>query len=136
MRAERHTTKNTPTMANDNQTVLMMSIQRKKNRVKEIEKIREPMSYNPHQTDKRIALGEIIDELNSQITEDEKLLAVEKDRNDLATEVLNALDEACNGMEWRVESEPESLDESDYEALGKWRDILKRYNEKYGTDGK
>lgn len=120
---------------NDNQTALMMSIQRKKDEVKRINhKIYLAKWDNSfHPTKEEYAKLSV---LPGEITEDEKLLAVEKDRNDLATEVLNALDEACNGMEWRVESEPESLDESDYEALGKWRDILKRYNEKYGTDGK
>lgn len=60
-------------MANDNQTALGMSIQRKKDRVKELEKS-DNTAYN------RIE----IEFLNYEITEDEKLLAVDRDEIELA----------------------------------------------------
>lgn len=104
-------------MANDNQTALMMSIQRKKDRVRIIKHQKERSDKLDWQnTSLTLILQGRIDELEFQITEDEKLLQTDKEQ----------------WIEAVMETYPHSL----------WNDKAKRkhaeelYNEKYGTDGK
>lgn len=44
-----------------------------------------------------------------------------------AEEIANALDEAINGLSWRIEEEPETADKSDYEKLDEWKKVLASY---------
>lgn len=94
-------------MANDNQTALQISIQRKKDRLKEIGEFY--LSYEAC-TEKDI--------LEREVEEDEKLLAVERDRTvEFTTEMLIRY-----GL-------VESRSAYKFEAF----DL---YHKKYGTDGK
>jgi len=55
------------------------------------------------------------------------LAAMETERKEL----VEALDEAVSGLQWRVENDPPDLvDECDHEKLAKWKAILTRLGEK------
>lgn len=102
--------KNTPTMANDNQTALMQSIQRKKDRIEFL----KPLIKGQH-SKRSIRSWEIETEiLKDEITEDEKLLEVDRQ---------NHIDAHMAGMDSMATGRPELYSEI-------W------FNDKYGTDGK
>lgn len=44
-------------------------------------------------------------------------------------ELLEALQEAVRGFEWRMENAPETLDKSDYDKYDEWMDVIKKATE-------
>lgn len=105
-------------MANDNQTALGMSIQRKKDRVRIIKHQKERSDKLDWQNTSLTLQGRI-DELEFQIAEDEKMLAVEKEQ---------WVDAYVTGAFHFCELE---LDDPTIRKEGN-----DNYTQKYGTDGK
>lgn len=109
---------NTPTMANDNQTALMQSISRRKTRLVKLEKLFKEQGYQNLYLDGQIQV------MKDEITEDEKLLAVEEKQRDKRDREI--IDET-----WLYSYE-EGYVGSHYHQS----EILHNLKIKYGTDGK
>jgi hypothetical protein len=49
-------------------------------------------------------------------------------------ELLQCLCEAITGLDWRMEAEPETIDESDYEKIEEWKKTLSKFPKEYWAD--
>lgn len=95
------------------QTALMVSIQRKKDRVKKLEDALQ--KHRPGQSDERHNYWAIIDALKVEIAEDEKLLRA--DREQRRNLYVNGFHDGQSSPEMLIDDE-----------------VVQKYNEKYGSD--